>query len=170
MAKLKIKDKNGKLFNDKDKNPLFPSDTPLDGIKELWGLERIFIKWQETRYELWTENEIYLVNPEYPDLRLRLVDGILFNDHTGEKIADLEVVTTSDILRRQPNEYNDVFDLEILLDDAFRKEKLEELFVNFIVPFTNKALSRKQILDLEKTNELGLLSSVKEELEKLENT
>ena len=58
------------------------------------------------------------------------------------------LTNTSDILRRQPNEYNDVFDLEIPLDDAVRKEKLEELFVNFVVPFTNKALSRKQILNL----------------------
>ena len=86
-----------------------------------------------------------------------------------QKTKDLKFAT-SDILKRQPNEYNDVFDLEVPLDDAFRKEKIEELFVNFIVPFTNKALSRKQILDLEKTNELVLLSSVKEELEKLENT
>lgn len=86
-----------------------------------------------------------------------------------QKTKDLKFVT-SDILRRQPNEYNDVFDLEVPLDDAFRKERLEELFVNVVVPFTNKALSRKQILDLEKTNQLVLLSSVKEELEKLENT
>ncbi len=86
-----------------------------------------------------------------------------------QKTKDLKFAT-SDILRRQPNEYNDVFDLEVPLDDAFREEKLEELFVSFVVPFTNKALSRKQILDLEETNELVLLSSVKEELEKLENT
>lgn len=85
-----------------------------------------------------------------------------------EKSKDLKFAT-SEILRRQPHEYNDVFDLELSLDDAFRKKKLEELFVNFVVPFTNKALSRRQILDLEKAKELVLLASVKEELENLEN-
>ena len=84
------------------------------------------------------------------------------------KSKDLKFAT-SDILKRQPNEYNDIFDLEAPLDDVFRKERLDNLFVKFIVPFTNKALYRKQILDLEKTNELVLLSSVRKELEKLEN-
>lgn len=85
-----------------------------------------------------------------------------------QKTKDLKFAT-SEILKRQPSEYNDVFDLEIPLDDTFRKGKLEELFINFVIPFTNKSLSRKQILDLEKNNELVLLSSVKEELEKLEH-
>jgi hypothetical protein len=85
-----------------------------------------------------------------------------------QKTKDLKFAT-SDILRRQPNEYNDVFDLEVPLDDAYRTKKIQDLFVDFVVPFTNKSLSRKQILELEKNNELILLASVKEELKKLEN-
>ncbi len=86
-----------------------------------------------------------------------------------QKSKDLKFAT-SEIFGRQPNEYNDVFNLDSSLDDAFREKELKKLFINFIVPFTNKALSRKQTLDLEKNNALFLLSSVKEELKKLENT
>jgi len=84
-----------------------------------------------------------------------------------QKSKDLKL-STSDIFKRQPIEYNDVFDLEAPLDDVLRNERLEDLFIHFIVPFTNKALSRRQILDLDESNELILLSSVKEELKKLE--
>jgi len=71
------------------------------------------------------------------------------------------------IFRRQPTEYGETFDLESLMDDAERKQKLEELFTSFLVPFSTKALSRAGIQELAQNDEIYLLPAVKKELEKL---
>jgi hypothetical protein len=64
---------------------------------------------------------------------------------------------------------NQIRDKEILdfdepMDDEKRKEKLEQLFSEFIVPFADKALSKSGIRELAKKGEITLLPAVKEEL------
>ena len=50
------------------------------------------------------------------------------------------------------------------MDDDKRKEKLEQLFSEFIVPFSDKALSKSGIRELAEKGEITLLPAVKEEL------
>lgn len=64
---------------------------------------------------------------------------------------------------------NQIRDKEILdfdepMDDEKRKEKLEQLFSKFIVPFSDKALSKSGIRELAEKGEITLLPAVKEEL------
>ena len=64
---------------------------------------------------------------------------------------------------------NQIRDKEILdfdepMDDDKRKEKLEQLFSEFIVPFSDKALSKSGIRELAEKGEITLLPAVKEEL------
>jgi len=64
---------------------------------------------------------------------------------------------------------NQIRDKEILdfdepMDDDERKEKLEQLFGEFIVPFVDKALSKSGIRELAEKGEITLLPAVKEEL------
>lgn len=57
-----------------------------------------------------------------------------------------------------------MFDFDELMDDERRKEKLEKLFKNRIVPFTNKTLTKSGIIELARSGELSLLPAVKKEL------
>jgi hypothetical protein len=50
------------------------------------------------------------------------------------------------------------------MDDVKRKERVENLFSGFIVPFTNKALTRTGIKELVEQEKILLLPAVKEEL------
>ncbi len=67
------------------------------------------------------------------------------------------------LLMRPPNEYRDVLSLELQMESVLRKQRIEELFSNFIVPYTNKTLTRSGIKELAK-NGLFLLPAVKKEL------
>lgn len=69
-----------------------------------------------------------------------------------------------DIFTRQPDNYKDVLDFDTVMDDAKRKERLENLFNEFIVPFTAKALTRLGIKELAEQDKIFLLPAVKEEL------
>jgi len=71
---------------------------------------------------------------------------------------------TGDVFRRQPKEYELIFDLETPMEENERKQKLESFFGEFLVPFTNKALTRLGIKELAQNNEIALLPAVKKEL------
>jgi hypothetical protein len=77
---------------------------------------------------------------------------------------DLVKKDTGDIFRRQPPEYKDIFDFDEPMDDESRKGKLEKLFSGFIVPFTDKALSKSGIKELADKGEVTLLPAVLKEL------
>jgi hypothetical protein len=51
------------------------------------------------------------------------------------------------------------------MGDENRKEKLEELFSEFIVPFTDKASSKSGIKELANKGEIILLPAMKQSLE-----
>lgn len=64
---------------------------------------------------------------------------------------------------------NQIRDKEILdfdkpMNDEKRKEKLEQLFSEFIVPFSDKALSKSGIRELADKDEITLLPAVQAEL------
>lgn len=64
---------------------------------------------------------------------------------------------------------NQIRDEEILrfdasMDQEKRKEKLEQLFDEFILPFSDKVLSKSGIKELSDKGEITLLPAVKEEL------
>lgn len=70
-----------------------------------------------------------------------------------------------DVFTRQPLEYNkSVFDFNEPMVDEKQKEKLKQLFNEFIVPFTDKALSKSGIKGLADRRETTLLPAIQEEL------
>lgn len=64
---------------------------------------------------------------------------------------------------------DDVLSFDKPMPDELRKERLNELFSNNIVPFVSNLMTKSNIIDLESKGEIMLLSSVKKELEKLMN-
>ena len=75
------------------------------------------------------------------------VQGYRGQQHVKNK--DLVTRGTGNLSRRPPLEYDAPFDLENPMDDATRKKKLEELFIDFLTPFSNKALTKAGLLQLE---------------------
>ncbi|WP_374465649.1 DUF4304 domain-containing protein [Chryseobacterium sp.] len=62
---------------------------------------------------------------------------------------------------------DDVLSFDKAMPDELRKEQLNELFSNTIIPFVSNLMTKANIIDLESKGEITLLSSVKKELEKL---
>lgn len=79
----------------------------------------------------------------YYELNIKIfIQGILGEYYKkGKELKN----AVSDILGRQPEEYRDVFDLELCIDYTLRKEKLERLFNEFIIPFVTSMLTREGI-------------------------
>jgi hypothetical protein len=100
---------------------------------------------------------------DYYEMNIKIyVQGIFGNSYTRNK--DLVKKDTGDVFMRQPPEYKSVFDFDEPMDEERRKESLGKLFSEFIVPFTDKALSKSGIKDLAEKGEITLLPAVKEEL------
>lgn len=98
----------------------------------------------------------------YYDLNIKIyVQGVFGNRYVRSK--DL-VKDIGDIFRRQPREYNDVFNLDVSMDDDSRRKRLEALFTEFINPFTDNASSRQGLREMEARGEIALLEAVKEQL------
>ncbi len=73
------------------------------------------------------------------------IQGIFGTSYSKSKEL---VRDTGDVFIRQPAEYKSVFDFDELMEEEKRKEKLEQLFSKFIVPFAEKALSKSGIKEL----------------------
>jgi hypothetical protein len=79
----------------------------------------------------------------YYELNIKIfIQGVFGNQY--QKSKELKYATSA-ILGRQPEEYRDVFDLDSLMENVLRKEKLEKLFNDFIVPLVNSMLTREGI-------------------------
>ena len=83
------------------------------------------------------------------------------------KNKDLVKKDVGTIFRRQPKEYEAVFDLEVPMTDNERTQKLEELFLNFIAPLTDKALTKAGIKELEEKGKMHQFPGIKNELDKI---
>lgn len=100
---------------------------------------------------------------DYYELNIKIfVQGIFGNTYVKDQ--DLMRKHIGDIFTRQPKEYKDVFDFEISIDGDKRKRELEELFSEFIRPFTDKALSRHGLKELAAQEKIFLLPAIKMEL------
>jgi hypothetical protein len=100
----------------------------------------------------------------YYDLNVKIyIQGMFGNSYAKNK--DLVKKETGDVFRRHPEGYKDVFDFDMLMEDVKRKERLESLFSEFIMPFTHKALSKSGIKELAGRGEVFLLPTVKKELQ-----
>ncbi len=71
------------------------------------------------------------------------------------------------IFRGEPKEFETALNLEQKMGDEERTQKLESLFQEFIIPFSEKALTMHGINELAEKGEIYLLPAVKRELEKL---
>ena len=97
----------------------------------------------------------------YYELNIKtFIQGLFGNFYKKNK--DLKYATSA-IFTRQPQEYNDVLDLENSMEIETRKNRLEKLFNDFIVPDTNQTLSRAGIIELAR-NGAFILPAVKKEL------
>jgi len=71
---------------------------------------------------------------------------------------------TGDIFLRQPVEYKNIFDLNSSINDKDRKKKIEDLFIEYIIPLVNSLLTKKGIIEKHQKEGLFLLPNVKKEL------
>jgi hypothetical protein len=136
----------------------------FDGIASKYGFEKAFGGWFRESDECINVLDLQKSNfGDYYELNIKIFVQSMFGN-TYAKGKDLVKKHTGDVFTRQPDNYKDVFDFDKLMNDSNRKDRLEELFSEFIKPFTDKALSRKGLIELETQGEIFLLPAVKEEL------
>lgn len=93
---------------------------------------------------------------------------IYFKSIFGNKyILDKKLVKNDigDIFRRQPKEFDEFLDFDNSLSDNDRIEGLNKLFKVFILPLSDKALSKIGLIELDKQGVLFLFPAVKSEIE-----
>lgn len=81
--------------------------------------------------------------------------------HIGKEL----VSNIGNIFRRQPIEYDTIFDLETMISDAERIHKLELFFRDFLITYSEKVLSKAGIKELYDKGKIFILQPVKEYLE-----
>lgn len=77
---------------------------------------------------------------------------------------------TGDVFRRQPKEYDYLFDLEDPIDDLLRSQKMNELFKNFIFPFSKQSLTKAGLKKLAQEGLVIILPAVATQFEILTNS
>lgn len=106
-------------------------------------------------------------NGNYYKLNIKIFVKGMFNiNYTISK--DL-IRKMGNILDGEPREYSDFLHLGKPIEDKEREKGLYSLFVDYIVPFTDRALSRKGIEKLYQEDQVFLQPAVKAELARLSN-
>ncbi len=128
------------------------------------GFERSFGGWFKEAEECIVVLDLQKSNfGDYYQLMIKVyVQGMFGNKYSKSK--DLVKKEGGDVFRGEPPHYKDVFDFDQPTDDEKRKERLTKLFIEFIIPFTEKALSRQGLKDLAAIGEVFLLPAVKAQL------
>ena len=103
----------------------------------------------------------YYCNLYYLNINI-FVHGIFGNHDIKEK--DLMIKGTNSFSERSPKEYDDVFSLEMQMDDKERTQRLESFFAEYLGPLVEKALTRNGIKELVHANQISVFPSAKEEL------
>lgn len=136
----------------------------FDTIARTNSFEKVFSGWFKESSECIVVLNLQKSNyGDYYDLNIKVfVQGMFGNKYVKSK--DLVKKHIGDIFMRQPNKYKDVLNFDTPMDDEKRKEKLEQLFNEFIVPFTDNTLSKSGIKELADKGEIYILPAVKEEL------
>ncbi|WP_448606652.1 DUF4304 domain-containing protein [Paenimyroides ceti] len=136
----------------------------FDELAQANNFEKSFGGWLKESLECIVILDLQKSNfGDYYELNIKIfVQGMFGNKYNKSK--DLVKKQVGDIFTRQPADYNYVLDFDKPMGDDERIKKLTHLFNNFIVPFTEKALSRVGLKKLETENKLFLLPAVKAEL------
>jgi hypothetical protein len=74
------------------------------------------------------------------------------------------VKNLGNVFTRQPKRYDKLFNLDGDIDKKQRKNELEHFFHDYIIPFSEKALSRAGIKELAQLGEIGLFPAIQTEL------
>jgi hypothetical protein len=128
------------------------------------GFESAFGGWFKTGEECIVVLDLQKSNfGDYYQLMIKVyVQGMFGNTYSISK--DLVKKESGDVFRGEPPNYEGVFNFDEPMDDEMRKERLAKLFSEFIVPFTDKALSRQGLKELAAKEEVFLLPAVKVQL------
>jgi hypothetical protein len=142
----------------------------FNDIAEFYGFEPAFGGWFKESSECIFVLELMKSNfGNYYQLNIKVFVNGVFGKHY-RKNKDLVKREIGNIFIGEPKEFKKALDLEILMDIKEREQKLQELFNDFLVPFSEKALTKHGIHELTEQGKIDLLPAVKEELEKLELT
>lgn len=136
------------------------------GISRKNGFESAFSGWFKESNECIIVLDLQKSNyGNYYQLIIKIFVQHIFGI-TYVKSKDLVKKEIGDVETGESQEYRGIFDLDILMNDIERKQKLETLFREYIVPITNKGLTRAGIKELAATDQIHLLPAVRKELEK----
>lgn len=139
----------------------------FDQVAKSNGFEKAFGGWFKESTECIVVLNLQKSNfGDHFDLNIKVyIQGVLGNVYKRSK--DL-IKDIGDYFRRQPPEFNSLFDLSQPMDDAFRNQELLRLFNEFLIPFANKASSRLGVKEMDAKGEISLLPAVKESLMQLD--
>ncbi|MCW3111004.1 MAG: hypothetical protein JWQ09_5510 [Segetibacter sp.] len=99
----------------------------------------------------------------YYQLNIKIfVQGLLGNTYQKNKHLIKNANGNFDL--GEPKQYRPFFSLEEPIEDTERKQKLEELFSNYLMPLANKALTFSGVKELALSNQLPLGPAYKKEL------
>lgn len=128
------------------------------------GFERAFNGWFKESSECIVVLDLQKSNyGNYYQLMIKIyVQGMFGSVYNKSK--DL-IKNTGDIFRGEPPEFKDGLNLDKSMEENIRKQKIEELFNEFITPFSNNSLNRKGLKELAKQEKIYLLPAVKQQLE-----
>ena len=135
----------------------------FDSIAQKYGFEAAFDGWFKESDECIIVLELQKSNfGNYYELNIKtFIQGMFGISYSKNK--NLVKKDMGPLLMRPPNEYKDVLSLDLQVKNEQRMERLEKLFNDFIVPYTDKTLTRAGIRELAE-NGLFLLPAVKKEL------
>lgn len=133
-------------------------------IAKFHGFEMAFGGWFKDSAESILVLDLQKSNfGDYYEMNIKIyIQGMFGNNYSKNKYLVKKDI--GDIFTRQPPEYKSVFDFDEPMDNEERKEKLEQLFSKFIVPFANMALSKSGIKELADKGAITLLPAIKEGL------
>lgn len=138
--------------------------TVFSNIAKVYGFEKAFGGWFKESTECIVVLDLQKSNfGDYFEMNIKIfIQGAFGNHYVRSK--DLVKKDIGNVFTRQPKEFRDILDFDEPMEDESRKGRLEKLFSEFIVPFTDKALSKSGIKELAEKGIVFLLPAVEEQL------
>lgn len=139
----------------------------FDEIAKTFGFESMYGGWFKDSKQCILAVELMRSNfGNYYKINIKLyVQGVFGNTYLRSK--ELVKKFTGNCFRGEPKEYEDALDLENQMDDAERKAKLISFFKEFLVPFSEKALTRTGVIELAQEKQIVLPPAVRNEIDAL---
>jgi len=140
--------------------------TLFDNVAQSHGFELAFGRWVKESPECIVTLDLQKSNFSriyYLNISV-FIQGVLEKHYIKSKELYRNL---GDAFRRQPKEYDNVLDLDAQMEEIERRQTLNALFKDFLVPFSTKALTRSGLKELVEHGELSSFTmgkGVKEEL------